>query len=160
MIEAINLRIGDIKPVSRQDKPRNTVVYQDPLPGHRVFEGYRVNLSVIRPPEKAGREFLNGLAGVHLFRYRLDNGFLKRRIHARLNCFGGTIDLFDDFLKPGEEIWLLIPKNRNASLFLYEDGELIVSQVYDEWQTESGYERSYFKFQTAAFDFKFHDSLK
>ena len=158
MIEAINLRIGDIKPVSWKDKQRNTVVYQDPSPGHRVFEGHRVNLSVTRPPGKTGQEFLNGLAGVHLFRYRLENGFLKRRIHVRLNSFGGAIDLFDDFLKPGEEIWFLIPKNRNASLFLYEDGELIASQVYDEWQMESGYERSDFGFQTTAFDFEFHDS--
>ena len=154
MIEAINLRIGDIKPVSRKDKQRNTVVYQDPLPGHRVFEGYRVNLSVTRPPGKMDQEFLNGLAGVHLFRYRLQNGFLKRRIHARLNSFGGAIDLFDDFLKPGEEIWLLIPKNSSASLFLYEDGDLITSQVYDEWQIESGFERSDFRFQTSALDFK------
>jgi hypothetical protein len=37
-------------------------------------------------------------------------------------------------MKPGEEIWLFIPKNTDATLFLYEDGELAeTNNVYDKW---------------------------
>ena len=136
MLDTMNMRIGDIKSVFRQDKQGNTVFQQDPPSGHRVFEGFRVNLIVNRPPGKVDREILDDAAGVHLFRYRLDDGFLKRRIRIRLNSFGASIDLFNGFLRPGEEIWQFVPKNRQASLFLYEDGKLISSRLYDEWNSE------------------------
>jgi hypothetical protein len=70
---------------------------------------------------------------VKLFRYRLKDGFLKRRIRVRLNSYSLSSDLFNGLMRPGEEIWFLIPKNTNATLFLYEDDKLAKTQVYDEW---------------------------
>ena len=69
--------------------------------------------------------------GWSLFRYRLKDGFLKRHIRVVLNSYGVSNDIFDDFIKPGEDIWLIIPKHKNATVFLYEDGELIKTQVYE-----------------------------
>jgi hypothetical protein len=34
-------------------------------------------------------------------------------------------------MKPGEEILLLIPRKNDATVFLYEDGELLKTLVYD-----------------------------
>jgi hypothetical protein len=50
-----------------------------------------------------------------------------------LNSAGLTNDLFDDFVKAGEEIWLLIPRDTEATLFLYENDKLIRTQTYDAW---------------------------
>jgi len=37
-------------------------------------------------------------------------------------------------MKPGEEIWILIPRNKDATVLLYEDDELIKTEVFDSWQ--------------------------
>jgi hypothetical protein len=50
-----------------------------------------------------------------------------------LNSAGLTNDLFDDFVKAGEEIWLLIPRDTEATLFLYENEKLIRTQTYDAY---------------------------
>ena len=127
LFETVNLQLGNVRTVSYKNRPWNSIVSQEPLPGHRVLEGVRIDLSVNRPRREDGRESVDGLAGVNLFRYRAANGFLKRRVRIRLNGFGETIDLFDDLLKPGDEIWHFIPENPDTSLLLYEDGELVTA---------------------------------
>ena len=47
-----------------------------------------------------------------------------------VNTAGFTSDLFDDFVKAGEEIWLLIPTDREATIFVYENDRLIKTQVF------------------------------
>jgi hypothetical protein len=61
------------------------------------------------------------------------NGFLKRHIRVRLNSFGLSQDIFDGLMKPGEEVWLLIPKSANATVMLYGDNKLIKTEVFDTW---------------------------
>ena len=98
-----------------------------------MTQGSIVNLVINRKPGRKGLKYLHEDKGAGLFRYRLKDGFLKRHIRVRLNSFGVSNDLFDGFMKPGEEIWLLIPTNNNETVFLYEDGELIKTLVYDAW---------------------------
>ncbi len=133
LIESSNLLLGEIKSFVHVDKPLDTIVEQDPLSGHRVIESSIVSLVINRSPHKEGREYFDGSTGIGLFRYRLNNGFLKKRIRVRLNSFGVSSDLLNELMKPGEEVWLLIPKNKNTSVFLYEDGELVKTQVFDPW---------------------------
>ena len=131
MIESIDLVLGEIKTRFHKDKPLNTIVAQELLSGYRVTQGSAVNIVINRKPIKKGRRYLNESQEGGLFRYRLKDGFLKRHIRVRLNSFGVSADLFDGFMKPGEEIWLLIPRKNNATVFLYEDGELLKTFVYD-----------------------------
>lgn len=130
-IESIDLVLGEITTRFHKDKPLNTVVAQELLSGYRVTQGSAVNIVINRKPVQKGRNYLNESQGGGLFRYRLKDGFLKRHIRVRLNSFGVSADLFDGFMKPGEEIWLLIPGENNATVFLYEDGELLKTFVYD-----------------------------
>jgi len=131
MIESIDLVLGEIKTHFYKDKPINTVVAQELLFGYRVTQGSTVNIVINRKPVGKGHNYLNESQGGSLFRHRIEDGFLKRHIRVRLNSFGVSIDLFDGFMKPGEEIWLLIPRRNNSTVFLYEDGELIKTLVYD-----------------------------
>ncbi len=133
LIESSNLILGEIKSFVREDKPLNIIVDQEPLFGHRVPESSMVSLVINRTPGRKDREFFDGLAGGGLFRYRLENGFLKKRIRVRLNSFGISIDLINELMQPGQEVWLLIPKAKNTTVFLYEDGELVKTQVFDAW---------------------------
>jgi len=130
-IEKVELVIGEIKSAYQKNKPRNSIVNQSPTPGDRVIALNPVSLLINREPQKERPGQLHGQATGSLFSYRLDSGFLKRRIRISLNSAGFTNDLFDDFVKAGEEIWLLIPRDREATVFLYENDRLIKTQTYD-----------------------------
>jgi serine/threonine-protein kinase len=98
-----------------------------------VITASPVSLLINRESKKERPDRLYGQSPVSLFSYRLENGFLKRRIRVSLNSAGFTNDLFDDFVKAGEEIWLLIPRDTEATIFLYENDKLIRTQTYDAW---------------------------
>ncbi len=124
LIERSDLLLGEIKSSFHKDKPKNVIIIQKPLSGHRTIEGTQVNITINREPGEKGLKYLRGAKRVSLFSYRLKEGFLKRHIRVQLNSFGFSIDLFDDFVNPGKEIRLLIPNN-NSTVFLYEDNKLI-----------------------------------
>jgi eukaryotic-like serine/threonine-protein kinase len=138
LIENNNLILGKIKSVFYQDKTLNTIVAQEPLSGYFVTEGGAVDLVINRKPGLKGRGGLAGSPGGSFFRYRVNDGFLKKHIRVVLNSFGVSNTIFDEFLQPGEEIWLIIPNNDNTTLFLYEDDKLIQTRVYDH-----GFESSF-----------------
>ncbi|MAF32601.1 MAG: PASTA domain-containing protein [Desulfobacterales bacterium] len=133
LIELNNLLPGKITSKFYKEKPQNIIVDQETLAGHRVIEGHIVNLVRNRKSGRGLQTYLNDVKGVNLFRYRLESGFLKSRIRVRLNSFGVSNDLLDDFMKPDEEIWLLIPKGKDATVFLYKDDVIVKSQVFDAW---------------------------
>ena len=132
-IEKVELVMGEIKSAFQKNKPRNSIVKQSPTPGDRVIALSPVSLLINREPQKERPGQLHGQATGSLFSYRLDSGFLKRRIRISLNSAGFTNDLFDDFVKAGDEIWLLIPRDQEATVFLYENDRLIKTQTYDAY---------------------------
>ena len=133
LIERNHMVLGEITSVFRKDKALNTIIDYEPLYGYRVIEGTTVNLVINRTPGRSTQEYVQTGEGVELFRYRLKDGFLKRRVRVILNSYGFSNEMFNGLMKPNEEIWLLIPKNINATLFLYEEDELVKIQVYDAW---------------------------
>jgi serine/threonine-protein kinase len=92
--------------------------------------GSVINLIVNKPTQAYAPAAIDTRNRINLFRYRLDNGFLKKQIRIRLDSMGVSSILFNDLVRPGEEIWLLIPKQDNATVFLYEDDELIRTKIY------------------------------
>jgi serine/threonine-protein kinase len=133
LIEKFDLPLGEIKSVFYENKPKNTVVSQDPLAGYRVAEGVRVSLVINRKASAKDRASLPGEQQHNLFTYRLKNGFLRRHIRVELKSNGFSSDLFDEFIKPGQEIWLLIPTNNESTVLVYEDDTLIQTRIYDVW---------------------------
>jgi beta-lactam-binding protein with PASTA domain len=132
MIESSNLILGKIASVFYKDKPLNTIIAQEPLSGYLVTEGGTVDLVINRKPGRKGHGYLAGSPDESFFRYRVNDGFLKRHVRVVLNSFGVSNTIFDEFVQPGEEIWLIIPNNSNTAVFLYEDDKLIKTKVYDD----------------------------
>ncbi len=130
LIEKNRLLLGEIKAVPDKTMQKDIIVAQEPTAGSRVFAKTAVTVTINRKPGKIG-EHRTSLIKAGLFRYRLEDGFLRKRIRIRLNCFGVSNDLYDNYMKPGEEIWLLIPGNRNATVLLYENEELIKIREYN-----------------------------
>jgi serine/threonine-protein kinase len=125
-IERYHLPHGEIKTQIEKGKSKNSVLEQEPPAGYRVIEGDAVNLVINRRKEA-------GTVAGGIFHYRIDNGFLKRHIRVQLNRDGLTNDLFDDFVSPGKDIWLIIPRDRPATLLVYDDDRLVRTEVYDNW---------------------------
>jgi len=130
-IEKVNLSIAEIKSSDNRNQPRNIIVDQEPPPGFRVIAGNTVNLIINRKTKDNGHAELYGHKFGRLFRYRIQNGFLRRKIRVSLNSAGITNDIFDGFVKPGEEIWLLIPSDGDTTVFLYENDKLVKTETFD-----------------------------
>ena len=133
VLESLNLELGEIRSTYNKRKPRNLIVQQEPLYGYQVMENSSVNLTINREPGADLQNIVHETGGVQLFRYRLDIGLMRKRIRVDVNCFGTTIDMIDRLVKPGQEVWTLVPGNKNATLFLYVDNELIKTRVFDTW---------------------------
>ena len=125
VIEKSNLTLGEIKALFFEDKPKDTITNQDPLAGSLVFEGRLVTLVLNRKPGMLSSEYLVGRKNGNFFRYRTTNGFLKRHIRVYLTGLNFSNDLLDEFVRPGEEIWLLVPNKKDAMLLFYEDDDLV-----------------------------------
>jgi beta-lactam-binding protein with PASTA domain len=132
-IEKLELVMGEIKSAFQKNRPRNSVVKQSPAPGDRVIALSPVSLLINREPQQKKPGQLHEQYGGSLFSYRLDSGFLKSHIRVSINSAGFTNDLFNDFVKAGKEIWLLIPRDHEATVFLYENNRLIKTQTYDAY---------------------------
>ncbi len=132
-IEKTNLAVGDIRSQFDKHKPRNFIIHQEPPAGYRISQNSPVNLIVNRPPGKAaGGRRHSSLYG-SLLQHRIDNGFLSKRIRVELESEDITTDIFDDYIKPGEEIWILIPRDEDATAFIFEDDKLVRTMIYDAW---------------------------
>jgi serine/threonine-protein kinase len=126
LIEKNNLMVGEIKSLFLEDKPKDTITNQDPLAGSMVLEGRSVTLALNRKPGLPSTDYLSSTEMGNFYRYRTTNGFLKRRIRVYLAGLNFSNDLLDEFVKPDEEIWLLVPNEKGATLLFYEDDELVV----------------------------------
>lgn len=130
-LESLQLTVGVIRTVFTDTAPLETVVDQQPLSGHRVVAGTPVNLSISRSATGTDDDRRGRSDEAALFRYTLENGFLKKRVQVKINQPQMSLSLFDDYLSPGQEIWLLIPKNGNPTLLVYVDGQLATTRMLD-----------------------------
>lgn len=131
LLESRYLTVEGIRAVFNEQKPKNTILGQNPPPGYRIEKQSPVKLIVNRLPGESTQTVPDPRTGIALFRYLTDPGFLRHRIRVRLNAFGLDVDIFDEYVSPNSEIWLLIPRNNNATVTLYNDEELILMESFD-----------------------------
>jgi serine/threonine-protein kinase len=132
-IENAKLSIGEIRSSFHDDKPRNVIVDQDPLAGYRVVVGHPVHVVLNRPELKGGPERFHLPSFGTLLQHRVDSGFLRRRVRVEMETQEKISDLFNDYIKPGEEIWILVPRDRPATVSIFEDDKLVKTQIYEAW---------------------------
>ncbi|MFC1505099.1 PASTA domain-containing protein [Thermodesulfobacteriota bacterium] len=129
-IEANNLLLGKIKTDQNPKKRPNTILAQEPSAGHRVATGSVIDLIVNKAAGTNAPAGVEASNRIGFFRYRVSNGFLKQHIRVRMDSLGVSSELFNKLVRPGEEIWLLIPKQDRATVFLYADDSLVKTQIY------------------------------
>ncbi len=129
LIERSHLQVGRFSYSYHPGQPDNIIVGQHPKSGYRILERSPVDLVVNRKPGSSQTASSEPGLQSGFFQYKLDAGFLKKHVQIRLDSMGISSELYNDFISPGEELWLLVPTTSIATLFLYEDGELIKTQV-------------------------------
>ncbi len=132
-IGKIGLRIGEIQFVYAADQPLNTIVSQEPRTGYRIQQGAPMDLTINRQHGSGPQEISTFISGPRLFRYRLKEGFMKKRIRIQVSCYGFSTDFHNELMTPGTEIWSLIPRHTHATVFLFSNEELIKSEIFDAW---------------------------
>ena len=133
MIENANLTVGNIRSRFDKRKTRNSIIRQEPLAGYSVNVSSPVHLVINRPSGKAEGDRLHHPLYGSLLQHRIKSGFLIKRVRVELENTETTTEIFDDYIKPGEEIWVLIPRDRDATVFIFEDDELVRTRMYEAW---------------------------
>ena len=132
-IEKTNLALGAIRSQFRKHKPRNIIIRQEPLAGYRVIENSPVHLVINRPPGQSTKGGLHRPLYGSLLQYDINSGFLKKRVRVELETPDSSTDIFDDYVKAGEQLWILVPRDQDAAVFIFEDDELVKTQLYEAW---------------------------
>jgi serine/threonine-protein kinase len=131
VMEKIHLSPSQIKSKYNPNFPLDTIIAQDPLSGYRTTSDIPVNLIINRIPKASSPKSESEDMGVTLFRHRLDYGLLNQHVRARISRQGSAYNLLDEFVKPGREIWLLIPQGQRLTLVLYIDYQPVKTQLID-----------------------------
>jgi eukaryotic-like serine/threonine-protein kinase len=126
IIEKQNLAVGAMKSVRNFGVANDTVMDHTPEAGYPVLLGASVDLVVNRTRSRPAFP----ASPADLFRYRSPPGFLRQAVRVNLNRQAATLTMFDDFITPGNEIWLIVPRDEPGTLLLYVDDELIRTVNY------------------------------
>lgn len=127
-LESRHLVTGRIRPVKNPSVGDDTVIGHSPAFGHPVAIGSTVDLEVNQRTSAmhGGRH-----SGVALFRHRAPDGFLRQHVTVKVNRPDLTIEMYNDFVRPGYEIWVLIPYEQPIRVLLYVDDELVGTTRYE-----------------------------
>jgi hypothetical protein len=126
-LSQIDIQPLSVKYSSDDQWPENRILKQKPGFGYAITKDEAVYLTVNR---KEQHHFSNGKSGVTLYLYTVPIGFLQKHVLIRLNIFGVTIHAYDDFIKPSKKIYVIIPNECDASVFVYQDDELVDSKIF------------------------------
>ena len=133
LIANANLTVGDIRSSFDPRKVRNSIIRQEPLAGFSIKLNTPVHLVINRPSGEADNERLHRPLYGSLLRHRINSGYLKKRVRVELENLESTTDIFEDYVRPGNDIWILIPRDHDAAVFIYEDDELVKTRLYEAW---------------------------
>lgn len=128
IIEQHHLIAGAIRSVRDKNLADDTVVDHRPPSGYPVAPGRTIDLTINRTGSSTAKVRRQG---IHLFRHRMAHGFLRQHVRVRINTPSFAIDIFNAFVRAGEEVWLLVPKDDPATLMLYIDDELAMTKHFD-----------------------------
>jgi serine/threonine-protein kinase len=132
-IENAHLSVGEIYSLFQKNKVPDVVVRQEPLAGYKVIDGLPVRIAINRSDDKRGAERLHHPLFGSLLQHRISNGFLKKRIRVEVETKDTINDIFDDYIKPGEDVWILVPRDRDATVFIFEDDKLVKTRIFEAW---------------------------
>jgi len=136
IIKDRHLHISKI--ISKKDLNKNpgTILSYTPQAGSHVTGSTPISLVVnssennkIMAPDK----LKNGI----LLTHSLDPGFLKRHIRVETDMLGPIIDLYNEYMKPGEDIKILVPSGIYTEINIFIDHRFEKTIIIDPWKEDN-----------------------
>lgn len=132
-IEKAHLVVGQIRTRFDSRRPRNVILDQEPAAGYPVVENSAIQLVVNRPPGKTGAIVRPPARYGSLLVHLVKHGFLRKRVRVQLVRGDQPTDLFTGYVRPGGQLWLLVPRDQDATVLIFENGKLAASRFYRAW---------------------------
>ena len=133
-IEQHRLVRGAIRARQVAGEPLRVILDQDPPAGYRIAANHSVELVVNRRNGRAAdTDALAGRSGP-FFQYRTKDGYLRKHLRVQVKHPGFSVDLFDEFVRPGTDVWLILPTDEDATVLVYEDDTLTQTLLPEPWK--------------------------
>jgi serine/threonine-protein kinase len=126
LIHQSELALGSMTFTPQKYYLQDAVLRQEPAAGSRVPQGTVVNLVINR--HAPDRNLSKPPPYASLFKHRVPCGFLKKKIQINLAYQHEINQLFNSLVEPCEEILIFVPHMHQATLYVYEDEQLIKIQ--------------------------------
>ena len=106
-----------------------------PPAGSYVTANMPVTL-VVNSPEKNKQMAPDKLNSVKLVTHSLNPGFLKRHVRVETDIFGPIINLYNEYMKPGADINILVPLGLKTFFNIFIDHHLVRTIIIDPWNED------------------------
>jgi len=125
-IESEGFQLGKVEQVQSAGANLNNVVGQEPLDGYPVYDGQAVKLHISGDLISENKEATTK----RILHFRADKGFLRKKVRVRIFAPEGFVDIFNDFVEPGKDVWIVIPVDVYSAAIWYQDGEIVDDYNY------------------------------
>lgn len=131
-------QLGISKIISDRDPTRDNgiILSFTPQAGSHVTGDTPITL-VVNSSEKNRQMAPDKLHHAILLTHTLDPGFLKRHVRVETDMFGPVMDLYNEYMKQGESIHILVPPGPKTFVNIFIDQTLVKTITIDPWKEDS-----------------------
>ena len=135
LMDDYRLPIAAIHSDVRTGEKPGTILSQSPKAGRRVWVETPVTF-VVNSLKKNQTLAPDLLSRMVLFQYKLAPGFIKSHVRVETDLFGRLSDLYNEHMKPGEDIYILVPAGQKTHISIFIDHTLKKTFSYDPWDRD------------------------
>ncbi len=135
VIETCHLQIANIMSGMEARKDPGIVLSQDPEPGSYVTAWTPIVLTV-NGSKKNQTMSPKALNHMIMLTYPLAPGFLNFHVRVETDMLGPRINLYNEHMKPGENINFFIPAGKKVHIDIFIDHKLVKTIISDPWDMD------------------------
>ncbi len=135
VIENIDLAISQILSNVDPHQDCGIILSSTPHAGSHVTENTPITL-VVNALEKDRHMSPDKLNRLILLTHSLGPGILKRHVRVETDMFGPIINLYNEYMKPGEDIHILVPPAIKTRVTIFIDQILEKTIMIDPWKED------------------------
>ncbi len=116
-------------------KAYGIILSQHPETGSRVLENASITL-VVNSSQKNKQLHPDKLNSLIFLTHTLSPGFLKQHVRVETDMLGPVLNLYNDYMKPGQDIHILVPAGTKNTVNIYIDQLLERTIIIDPWKED------------------------
>ncbi len=136
LIKDYHLGITKITSDIDRNQNKGIVLSFSPEAGSYVTDTTPISI-VVNDFQKNKRMSPKKLSGIIFVTHSLSPGLLKRHVRVETDMFGPIINLYNEFMKPGSEVKILVPTQLKTNISIFIDHRLEKTIIFDPWKEDS-----------------------